>query len=103
MYVRQAVSRFASSATPVWSPSIGPAARVELFVAPAEGAEASKWIRIAPDHEWPDKPRWSPDGRTLFFLSRRPASFFNLRAIRFDPERGRPVGDAMPVTNFDSP
>ena len=30
-------------------------------------------------------------------------SFFNLWAIRFDPERGRPVGDAMPVTNFDSP
>jgi eukaryotic-like serine/threonine-protein kinase len=40
--------------------------RLELAIAPAEGAPPSEWRRIVPDHIWPDKPRWSRDGRTLF-------------------------------------
>jgi dipeptidyl aminopeptidase/acylaminoacyl peptidase len=38
---------------------------LELGVVPARGAPASTWARLAGDHRWPDKPRWSPDGRTL--------------------------------------
>ena len=45
---------------------------LEMGVAPADGSRAEHWIRIAADHTWPDKPRWAPDGRTLYFLSRRP-------------------------------
>jgi hypothetical protein len=53
-------------------------------------------------HTWPDKPRWASDGRTLYFLSRRPTSYFNLWAIRFDPERGTPVDQPFALTRFDS-
>jgi Tol biopolymer transport system component len=75
---------------------------LEMGVAPADRSSAEHWTRIAADHTWPDKPRWAPDGRTLYFLSRRPAPYFNLWAIRFDPERGTPIGDAFPLTQFNS-
>ena len=39
---------------------------LELGIIPASGASADSWTRIAADHEWPDKPRWAPDGRTLY-------------------------------------
>ena len=52
---------------------------------------------------WPDKPRWAPDGRTLYFISRRPTWSFNLWAVRFDPERGTPVDEPFALTQFDSP
>jgi dipeptidyl aminopeptidase/acylaminoacyl peptidase len=76
---------------------------LELAVAPATGAPAAKWTRIAADHEWPDKPRWAPDGRTLYFLSRQNTSFFNLWAVRFDPQRGVPINQPFVLTHFDSP
>jgi hypothetical protein len=56
-----------------------------------------------PDHIWPDKPRWSRDGRTLFFLSRHPTSRFNLWATRFDPDRGTTIGAPFPLTSFEAP
>jgi hypothetical protein len=75
---------------------------VELMVAPAVGAPPAEWRRIAADHVWPDKPRWAPDGRTLYFLSRHSGAFLNLWGIRFDPERGRSVGAPFMITRFDS-
>ena len=75
----------------------------ELVVVPADGSHPERWIRVAADHTWPDKPRWAPDGRTLYFLSRRPTSYLNLWAVRFDPERGTPVGEPYVLTTFDSP
>ena len=75
---------------------------VRLFVAPASGAPAAEWRRIAQEHDSPDKPRWAPDGRTLFFLSRHRSSFYNLWGIRFEPERGAPSGAPFAITNFDS-
>jgi Tol biopolymer transport system component len=75
----------------------------ELVVAPADGSHPERWIRVAADHTWPDKPRWAPDGRILYFLSRRPTSYLNLWAVRFDPERGTPVGEPYVLTTFDSP
>ncbi len=74
-----------------------------IGVAPADGSHPDRWTRIAPDHTEPDKPRWAPDGRTLYFISRRPTSYFNLWAVRFDPERGTPVGEPYALTQFDSP
>jgi Tol biopolymer transport system component len=54
---------------------------------------------ITDGSSWDDKPRWSPDGRLLYFLSDR-GGLFNVWAFRFDPEGGRPVGDAFRVTNY---
>lgn len=70
---------------------------------PAQGAPAGGWTHIAPDHEWPDKPRWAPDGRTLYFISRKPAGYFNVWGVHMDLGRGTPVGEPFQVTSFNSP
>ena len=64
---------------------------------------AAEWIPVARDHPWTDKPRWSPDGRLLYFISNQGSSFFNLWAVRFDPKGGALVGAPFPLTRFDSP
>jgi Tol biopolymer transport system component/DNA-binding winged helix-turn-helix (wHTH) protein len=76
---------------------------IEPMVAPAEGVAQAAWVRIAPDHDSPDKPRWSADGKTIFFVSKGSTSRLNLWATRFDPERGQPVGEPFVLTHFDSP
>ncbi len=75
----------------------------QLAVAPAAGGVRSEWTRIAREHEWPDKPRWSPDGRTIYFVSRHNSSFFNLWGNRFDAESEEAVGEPFRVTQFDAP
>jgi Tol biopolymer transport system component len=70
-----------------------------LYVVPASGGPRT---RITDGKHWDDKPRWSPDGRTLYFLS-SPGGFFNLWGIHFDPAAGRPVGQPFQVTRFNSP
>jgi len=60
-------------------------------------------LEAAGSHEWPDKPRWAPDGRTLYFLSRKPGGYFNLWGVRMDPLRATPVGEPFQITSFNSP
>jgi Tol biopolymer transport system component/DNA-binding winged helix-turn-helix (wHTH) protein len=76
---------------------------VELAITPADGRSGVAWTRIAADHARPDKPRWAPDGRTLYFLSPASAGYFNVWGVRIDPERGAGVGAPFQVTHFDSP
>ena len=70
-----------------------------ICVVPATGGE---WRRITEGKYFDDKPRWSPDGRTLYFISDR-GGFFNVWGIRFDPVAGEVVGEPFRVTTFDSP
>ena len=70
-----------------------------LFVIPAAGGS---WIRITDGTRWDDKPRWSPDGKTIYFLSGR-SGFFNVWGIRFDATSGKPVGEPFRVTTFETP
>jgi hypothetical protein len=77
--------------------------RVHLAVVPASGAARQQWTAVAPEHRWADKPRWAPDGRTIFFLSGQDSSFFNLWGSRFDSARGKPVGEPFKITRFDAP
>ena len=74
----------------------------ELRVAPAGGAPAAKWIRIAADHMLTATPEWAPDGRMLYFLSRYSGTFYNLWGVRFDAEQGGPVGAPFMITRFNS-
>jgi Tol biopolymer transport system component/DNA-binding winged helix-turn-helix (wHTH) protein len=76
---------------------------IEPMVVPADGAPPSAWVRIAPHHDSPDKPWWSADGKTIFFVSKGATTHLNLWAVRFDPERGQPVGEPFALTQFDSP
>ena len=70
-----------------------------IKVVPAQGGE---WIRITEGKYFDDKPRWSPDGRTLYFISNR-TGFFNVWGIHIDPATAHPVGEPFRVTAFESP
>jgi Tol biopolymer transport system component/DNA-binding winged helix-turn-helix (wHTH) protein len=78
-------------------------APAEIGIIPATSDRASTWTRIAADHGWPDKPRWSPDGRTLYFLSRGPTGYFNVWGVHIDPSRGEQIGEPFQVTYLGSP
>ena len=53
-----------------------------------------------PRRGWPNKPRWSSDGKTLYFLSKKSAGRFNVWAVRMDPG---PAGEPFQLTHFDGP
>lgn len=65
-------------------------------------AAVGPWMPISHGKRWDDKPRWSPDGKTIYFVSDR-GGFFNVWAIRFDSAKGKPVGEPFRVTSFESP
>jgi hypothetical protein len=65
-------------------------------------AAGGSWIRITEGKHWDDKPRWSPDGKIIYFLSER-AGFLNVWGSHFDSARGRPVSEPFPVIAFGNP
>jgi Tol biopolymer transport system component/DNA-binding winged helix-turn-helix (wHTH) protein len=69
-----------------------------LYVMPATGGPRT---RITDGKHWADKPRWAPDGKTLYFVSSR-GGFFNVWGMHFDSARGIVVGDPFRITAFDS-
>ena len=76
-------------------------ARMEsaIYVTPANGGP---WIPVTDGKFWDDKPRWAPDGKTLYFLSRR-GGFYDVWGIRFDSVAGKVVGERFRLTTLDSP
>jgi Tol biopolymer transport system component len=71
-----------------------------LYVIPVAGGT---WTRITDGRQhWDDKPRWSPDGRTIYFVSGSDG-FFNVWGIRFDAATGKPVGQPFELSKFDRP
>ena len=75
-------------------------AQAVVYVVSSSGGD---WTKITEDNVWSDKPHWSPDGKTIYYISNRGTAFFNVWGIRFDPARGQPVGQSFRVTSFDSP
>lgn len=65
-------------------------------------ASGGPWVQIVNDEHWADKPRWSPDGKIIYFLWNR-GSFFNVWGIHFDPRTGKSAGQPFRVTALDSP
>ena len=70
-----------------------------IYAIPAAGGS---WIRITNGKQWDDKPRWSPDGKTIYFLSER-RGFFNVWGVHFDALKGKPQGEPFRVTSFETP
>lgn len=65
------------------------------------GATGGQWTPISEGTFWDDKPRWSPDGQTIYFLSNR-SGFVNVWGRRFNPTTGKPAGEPFQVTSIDA-
>jgi Tol biopolymer transport system component/DNA-binding winged helix-turn-helix (wHTH) protein len=63
------------------------------------------WIPVTDGGHWDDKPRWAPNGKTLYFLSNRgsEAIFFQTWSVRIDPETGRTVSVPSQVATAEVP
>jgi len=72
-----------------------------IFVIPSAGADRSRWIALTSAPGWADKPRWSFNGKLIYFVQAEP--FFNVWAVRFDGASGKGVGAPFQVTRYDSP
>lgn len=71
-----------------------------IGVMPASGGP---WTQVTEDKFWADKPRWSPDGKIIYFLSNRNTTFFDVYGIHFDPDAGKPIGEIFQVTKYENP
>jgi Tol biopolymer transport system component/DNA-binding winged helix-turn-helix (wHTH) protein len=73
-----------------------------LFIVPAaENVQTppKDWIAIDHGGSWDDKPRWSPDGTLLYFVSDRDGHLC-LWAQRLDGKSKQPLGTPFPVRHF---
>ena len=61
-----------------------------------------RWTRITDGKHWDDKPRWSPDGRTIYFLS-GPGGFFNVWESTSIRTRESQLGQPFQVSKFEAP
>jgi Tol biopolymer transport system component len=77
------------------------AGKATIFVTDAEDADRNHWTVVANSADFLDKPRWSPDGRLLFYLQLNGA-FLNVWGRRFDVARGKPIGEPFQVSKFNS-
>ena len=98
----------------LWAPRFSPDGRWVCYIAQSSarpgvsvlyvmGAEGSAPARVTEEGAWADKPRWSPDGRIIYFISNRGSSFLNVWGVRFDPARGAAAGEPFRVTDFERP
>ncbi len=70
-----------------------------IYAIPAAGGS---WIRITDGKQWDDKPRWSPDGKTIYFISER-KGFYNVWGVRFDLVKGKLQGEPFQITSLETP
>jgi serine/threonine protein kinase len=73
--------------------------RLWVLAAPFQGEtppKESDWIGIVRDQHWNDKPRWSPDGKRIYFVSDRDG-FTCLWSQPLEPETKRPIGPPLPL------
>jgi Tol biopolymer transport system component/DNA-binding winged helix-turn-helix (wHTH) protein len=69
-----------------------------VYVMPAAGGP---WVPLTDGGAYDDKPRWSPDSSTIYFLSDR-SGHPNIWARRLVPATGQPDGRPFEVTHFDT-
>jgi Tol biopolymer transport system component len=82
------------------SRSVGEGCR--LFVVPKKidgTSERDNWIAIDHPSFWDDKPRWSPDGNLIYFISDRDGQFC-LWAQGLESRTKEPTGTPSPLYHF---
>jgi Tol biopolymer transport system component len=77
----------------------GPEGDLAIHVVPVRDAPVppEEWVRVA-GGDFLDAPRWSPDGRLLYFLSDRD-DYLCVWAQALDPKTHQPVGDPIPIAH----
>jgi Tol biopolymer transport system component len=77
-----------------------PEGRIALHVLPVRDPPVppEQWVEVAGQDEWVGAPRWSPDGRLLYYLSDRD-DFTCVWARRLDPATRQPVGEPLAVAH----
>lgn len=81
--------------------------RTQIFVArmpggksiPQEPIPVDEWIPVSGTETWDDLPRWSPNGKLIYFTSDRDG-FRCIWAQRFDPGAGQIVGEPFVARHF---
>jgi Tol biopolymer transport system component len=75
----------------------------QLFVAPANESmpvAPSRWIALTDLQHFDANPKWSRDGKIVYFISNRDGSGTCLWALRLDPVTKGPVGQPFAVRHF---
>jgi eukaryotic-like serine/threonine-protein kinase len=70
-----------------------------VHLAKSTGSVAGKWTPITDSSEWSDRPRWSGDGKYIFYLSTRDG-FSCIWGQRFDPATGKISGSPFAVRHY---
>jgi eukaryotic-like serine/threonine-protein kinase len=68
---------------------------------PETPPKESDWVEVVSDQYWNDKPRWSPDGNRIYFVSDRDG-FACLWTQPVESETKRPVGPPLPLYHIHS-
>jgi serine/threonine protein kinase len=96
----------------LWAPQFSPDGRwIAYLKNSAEGVSVLNVVssaggtpvQITSDPSWADKPRWSPDGKTIYFISNHGTMFLNVWGIHFDPATGKSSGQPFKITSFENP
>jgi len=64
-----------------------------------EAAPESEWVPVTDSGYWVDKPRWSPNGKTLYYVSDRDG-FVCIWANAVDQRTRRPVAEPKAIAHF---
>ena len=86
----------------VFKANLGPG-RARVFVAPNRGPEPilrEDWIAISSEQWYDKKPRWSPEGDRIYFLSDRDSQT-GLWSVEWNPRRGRVSSEPELARVFD--
>jgi len=70
-----------------------------IYAIRANGGER---VRVTDGQTWQDKPRWSADGKTIYFVAEQ-NGYLNVFSVAFDPVLGRRGGETRQITNFKTP
>jgi Tol biopolymer transport system component/predicted Ser/Thr protein kinase len=76
--------------------------RTQVYAAPVPAGgpvPPESWIPITAGNAWDDLPRWSSDGRMVYFLSDRDG-FRCIWARRFNPASRQAEGEVFPIQHF---